>query len=55
MSVRRLGYDGYVEARADSEWYPSLAHQLDYLANTKMVFRIVRPCTTGPEAAVSSA
>lgn len=45
VSVRRLGFDGYVPARAASEWYPSLADQLDYLANTKMVFRIVRPPT----------
>jgi hypothetical protein len=42
VSVRKFGYDGFVPARKDRRYYPRLTDALDYPADHKLLFRMVK-------------
>jgi len=42
VSARRLGFDGFVPY-APGGWFPDFAAALQYYAETKVVFRLIRP------------
>jgi len=42
VSVRRFRYDGFVSAAKDSRYYPKLTDAIDYAAEHKLMFRLVR-------------
>jgi SAM-dependent methyltransferase len=42
VSVRRFGYDGFVPAHKDRRYYPSLLDAIDYPADHKLLFRVVK-------------
>jgi SAM-dependent methyltransferase len=42
VSVRRFGYDGFVPANKDRQYYPTLMDAIDYPAEHKLLFRLVR-------------
>jgi SAM-dependent methyltransferase len=43
VSVRRFGYDGFVPASQDRRYYPRLMDAVDYAAEHKLLFRLVKP------------
>ncbi len=42
VSVRKFGYDGFVPAGKDRRYYPRLTDALDYPAEHKLLFRLVK-------------
>lgn len=42
VSLRRFGYDGFVPASKDRQYYPRLLDALEYPAEHKLLFRLVR-------------
>jgi SAM-dependent methyltransferase len=43
VSVRRFGYDGFVPVSQDRRYYPKLLDAVDYAAQHKLLFRLVKP------------
>jgi SAM-dependent methyltransferase len=43
VAVRRFGYDGFVPASGDRRYYPKLMDAVDYAAEHKLLFRLVKP------------
>ena len=43
VSVRRFGYAGFVPAANDPRYYPRLMDAVDYAAEHKLLFRLVKP------------
>ncbi len=43
VAVRRFGYDGFVPASRDRHYYPKLMDAVDYAAEHKLLFRLVKP------------
>jgi len=42
VSVRRFGYDGFVSASKDRRYYKALLDAVDYPADHKLLFRMVK-------------
>lgn len=42
VSVRKFGFDGFVPAHKDRRYYPRLTDALDYPAEHKLLFRLVK-------------
>jgi SAM-dependent methyltransferase len=42
VSVRRFGYDGFVPVPKDNKYYASLLEAIDYAAEYKLIFRLVK-------------
>ena len=42
VSVRRFGYDGFVPAQKNRNYYPKLMDAIDYAAAHKLLFRFVK-------------
>ncbi len=40
--VRRFGYDGFIPAGKDRRYYPALMDAIDYPADHKLLFRLVK-------------
>ncbi len=47
VAVRRFSYDGFVPAPRDRRYYPKLMDAVDYAAEHKLLFRLVKPGPPG--------